>query len=248
MTSFRDCLIGQTSIWQKHENFPISDLTIVNPLIKKLSHSLGVLSIVGLTAYFGIVEVSKIKPGETILISSAAGGVGSLAGQIAKILGAKVIGLTSSQEKMDFIVKELGFDGALNYRSPSFANDLKEKIPGGPDVYFDNVGGSLSQIVMSQMRRPARITECGQISTYSDQNGGWTMNIMPIHSNGLRFEGYQPLLFIDQFPVALGQLIQWVDEGKLKVIETEWKGLESASKAMVAMFSGKGVGKHIVNL
>jgi NADPH-dependent curcumin reductase CurA len=145
------------SVWENIPDFPVSGLKPVNPSIKKLSYALGVLDIVGLTAYFGIQEISKPKPGETILISSAAGGVGSIAGQIAKIQGAKVIGLTTTKEKLDTLVNKLGFDAALDYKSPDFANELKNLIPGGPDIYFDNVGGGLSQIIMNQMRRPARV-------------------------------------------------------------------------------------------
>jgi NADPH-dependent curcumin reductase CurA len=236
------------SIWTPHTNFPIAGLDPVDPRIPKISYALGALSIVGLTAYFGITEVSQLKQGETILISSAAGGVGTIAGQIAKIIGARVIGLSSSEEKLKTLTDGLGFDAAIDYKSPRFLEEFKLLMPNGPDVYYDNVGGKLSQVIMSNMKRPARVTECGQIATYDDPGGGWTVDIRQIHRNGLRFEGFQPLLFEDKFPQALGQLVEWIEAGKIKVIETEWNGLDSAPKAMIAMLTGRGVGKHVVKL
>jgi NADPH-dependent curcumin reductase CurA len=239
---------SEYSVWENIPNFPMNSLTTVSTSIKKLSYALGALDVVGLTAYFGIQEISKPKEGETILISSAAGGVGSIAGQIAKIQGAKVIGLTTTKEKLDTLVNKLGFDAALDYKSPEFANELKQLIPEGPDIYFDNVGGELSQTIMNQMKRPARVTECGQISAYNEKGCSLMVDIRPIHSNGLRFEGFHPMLFVDQFPIALKHLYDWIDSGKIIVLETEWTGLESAPKAIVSMFSGKGIGKHIVTL
>jgi NADPH-dependent curcumin reductase CurA len=183
-----------------------------------------------LTAYYGIVEVGKPRPGETVLVSSAAGSVGSIAGQIAKILGARVIGLTSTQEKQDVLTGWLGFDAALDYRADDLAARLRELIPGGADVYFDNVGGNLSQIVMNQMRRPARIVECGQISTY--ERDAWQVDISPIHLYGLRFEGFNPLLFADGDIQALTQLVEWVQTGKLIPLETEHTGLTELPVAL----------------
>lgn len=147
----------------------------VNPNIKKLSHAVGILGMPGMNAYFGILEVARPKRGETVLISGAAGAIGSAAGQIAKLLGARVIGLAGSEEKIQML-QEIGFDSALNYKSPQLSEEIKAACPERPDVYFDNVGGQTSQTVMWTMRHPARVIECGQISTYDDPDGGWLVN------------------------------------------------------------------------
>ncbi|OQU97773.1 hypothetical protein CLAIMM_03658 [Cladophialophora immunda] len=216
--------------------------------IAKPSYALSVLGITGLTAYFGIVEVGKLQKGETIVISTAAGAVGSVAGAIAKIKGAKVIGLTSSRAKQDVLIQKLGFDAALNYRADDFVEQLSAATSGKLDVYFDCVGGELSQTIMKQMKRPARIVECGQISTYNDEKYAWMTNLTPIHLNGLRLEGYTPMLFKDKWPEALDQLQKWIRSGELVPLETEMVGLESLPRALVALLSGENVGKMLVTI
>jgi NADPH-dependent curcumin reductase CurA len=221
---------------------------LVPDYLHKPSHVLSVIGLTGLTAYFGILAVARPRPGETLLMSSAAGGVGSVAGQIAKICGCKVIGLTSSQAKRDVLVQELGFDAALDYRSPTLADDVRALIPNGPDIYFDNVGGAVSQTIMSTMRRPARVIECGQISTYDDPDGGWRVDVRPIHGRGLRFEGFTPALFSEFYPGAYAQLAHWANEGKVVVLETEYTGLACASDAMVDLFRSANTGKTVIGL
>jgi NADPH-dependent curcumin reductase CurA len=212
------------------------------------SRYLGVLGITGITAFFGIVGAARPRRGETMVVSAAAGAVGSVAGQIAKILGARVIGLASSQQKRSVIVERLGFDAALDYRSPALAQDVLELAPGGPDIYFDNVGGAVSQAVMSTMRRPARVIECGQISSYDDQDGGWTVDIRPIHRNGLRFESFTPSHFGEFEPAALAQLGHWLDTGQIVALETVHHGIESLPAAMLELFRGGNIGKTVVLL
>jgi NADPH-dependent curcumin reductase CurA len=226
----------------------VGALHLLDPDLGKLSHSLGVFGLNGLTAYFGMVDVARPKQGETVLISGAAGGIGSLAGQIAKIMGARVIGIAGSQAKRDVLVHELGFDEALDYRSASFAEDLGKVMTNGPDIYFDNVGGSVSQIVMHSMRRRARVVECGQISTYEQAGGGWTVDIRPIHANGLRWESFTTAQFEEFVPGALAQLAHWVKTEKLIALETVHQGLESAPSAMVGVLRGTNVGKMVVEL
>jgi len=212
------------------------------------SRHLGVLGITGMTAFFGIVGTAKPRTGETMVVSAAAGAVGSVAGQIAKILGARVIGLASSPNKRSVIVKRLGFDAALDYRSPTLAQDVLELMPGGPDIYFDNVGGAVSQAIMSTMRRPARVIECGQISSYDDQDGGWMVDIRPIHQHGLRFESFTPSHFSEFEPAAMAQLEHWLDGGKIVALETVHHGLESLPAAMLELFRGGNIGKTVVLL
>ena len=225
-----------------------SGLQPISPYAKPYARALDVVGITGLTAYFGVIEFAKPQPGETILISSAAGSVGSIAGQIAKLRGARVIGLAGSDEKCRVLTDRLGFDSALNYRSDTLEAELRECMPKGPDVYIDHVGGQLSQMIMSQMRWPARILEIGQISTYDDKGGGWTMDVRPIHNNCLQWTGYQPLIFVDYFPGALAQLGHWLQTGRIIALDTVFNGIENGPKAFTGLFRGENVGKMIVHV
>ena len=223
-------------------------LTPINPYAKPYARALDVVGVPGLTAYFAITEVARPRPRETMLISSAAGSVGSIAGQIAKIYGTRVIGLAGSDEKCRVLTERLGFDAALNYKSPSLERQLQALIPGGPDIYVDNVGGSLSQMIMYQMHWPARVVEIGQISTYDDPDGGWTMDLRPLHQNGLQFTGYNPLIFREHLASALTQLGEWVRTGKIIALETVVNGVENAPKALMGLFRGDNTGKMIVHV
>jgi NADPH-dependent curcumin reductase CurA len=233
---------ADTVLWAGRDE----ELTVVAPDITEPSHALGVFGIVGLTAFYGITEVGQVHEGETVLISAAAGAVGTIAGQIAKLRGAEVIGLAGTQFKRDILTNRLGFDLALDYRAADFADQLEAVLPTGPDVYFDNVGGAVSQIVMRRMRRPGRIVDCGQISTYDDTESAWKVDITPIHLNGLRFEGLSPALFAQDWPLARKQLKAWVDAGQILPQETRLHGLESLPAALVALFRGENIGKMIV--
>ena len=232
-------------IWDDNQKRIGQDLQHVPPFVKNPSHALGILGISGLTAYFGVMKISKPQPGETMVISSAAGGVGSIAGQIAKISGTTVIGLTSSKEKVDLLLRN-GFDAALDYKSKDFEAQLKRTLPNGIDIYYDNVGGVLSQTIMKNMHYPARVTECGQIAIYNDNNPGLMVDIQHIHNNGLRFQGFNLMHFQDEFQPALVQLANWVDEGKINPIESIYNGLEALPIALTALFGGNNVGKVLV--
>lgn len=223
-------------------------MTVVDPAWGRPSLALHLFGITGMTAYFGILHVGQVAEGQNVVISSAAGAVGTIAGQIAKIRGARVIGLTSSAKKRSMLTDRLGFDAALDYRAPDFIERLTELVPGGPDIYFDNVGGQLSQSIMGLMRRPARIVECGQISTYNDENDSWMVDIMPIHRNGLRFEGFTPLLFADEWPRAIAELAGWVADGRLDPVETDMEGLTSLPHALVSLLQGSMMGKLVVTV
>ena len=220
---------------------------IIDPQLKPYRRALDVLGITGLTAYFGALEVARPRRGETMLISGAAGSIGSIVGQIAKIRGARVIGIAGSEDKCA-VLKDLGFDATLNYRSASLEGQLRELMPFGPDVYFDNVGGALTQTVMNQMQRPGRVIECGQISTYDQQGGGWNLDIRPIHGNGLSWEGFTPLQFVEFFPGALAQLGYWLRSGKVKALETVIEGFENAPRSLAGLFRGENIGKMLLHV
>ena len=223
-------------------------LTPVSTYAQPYARALDVIGITGLTAYFAVTEFAKPMPHETVLISSAAGSVGSIAGQICKLRGARVIGIAGTDEKCRVLTEKLGFDGALNYKSKTLEADLKALMPNGPNVYIDNVGGELSQTVMFQMRWPARVVEIGQISTYDDVGGGWRMNVRPIHDNCLQFFGYHPLIFVDYFPGALAQLGYWMQTGKIIALDTVYNGIDNAPKAFVGLLRGENTGKMRVHL
>jgi NADPH-dependent curcumin reductase CurA len=226
----------------------LGSLEILDPQLKPHRRALDVLGITGLTAYFGALEVARPQRGETMLISGAAGSIGSIAGQIARIRGARVIGLAGSDRKCAVLKEQLGFDAALNYRSASLEQQLRELMPFGPDIYYDNVGGALTQMVMKQMQRPARVIECGQISTYDDQGGGWKLDIRPIHGNGLRWEGFTPVQFLEFFPGALAQLGHWLRTGKIIALETVIDGFENAPRSIAGLFRGENIGKMLLNV
>jgi NADPH-dependent curcumin reductase CurA len=214
--------------------------------LRPLPQYLGVLGTTGITAFFGIVGATRPRRGETLVLSGAAGGVGSVAGQIARLLGARVIGLAGSPKKCDVLVEQLGFDAALDYRSPTLTADLHALLPAGPDINFDPVGGTVSQTVMTTMRRPARVIECGQISSYDDPDGGWKIDIRPIHEHGLRLESFTPSHFAEFRPGAVAQLGHWLDAGKLIALDTTYTGLEAVPTAFLDIFRGGNVGKSVV--
>ncbi|MFE5029129.1 zinc-binding dehydrogenase [Streptomyces sp. NPDC056656] len=216
--------------------------------LRPLSHYLGVLGTTGVTAFFGVVGATRPRRGETIVLSGAAGGVGSVAGQIAQLLGARVIGLAGSPKKCEVLTKQLGFEAALDYRSPTLTDDLLALLPHGPDVYFDNVGGAVSQTVMSTMRKPARVIECGQIASYDDPDGGWTIDIRPIHQHGLRLESFSPSHYGEFRAGAVAQLGHWIDVGKIITLDTTYHGLKTVPTAFLDIFRGGNVGKSVVLL
>jgi hypothetical protein len=234
------------SIWPPRDNW--MEPEPLDPRITKPSHALGVFGLLGgLTAHIGIIEAGRVQVGETVVVSAAAGSVGSVAGQIARIAGARVVGLAGSREKRAVLTEELGFDAALDYRAPDLAEQLRELAPEGPDLYFDSVGGAVSQTVMGLMRRPARVVVCGLISTYDDETA-WTVNVKSLFINGLTMQGYTPVQFPDALPAAFDRLIDWVNTGALVPLETERRGLESLPSAFSGLFRGENIGKMVVTV
>jgi len=142
----------------------------------------------------------------------------------------------------------LGFDGALDHRSPTFDADLRAVLPHGPDLYFDNVGGPLSQQVMWAMRRGAKVIECGQVSTYDDEGGGWTVDIRPIHANGLRWQSYTTAHFAEYAAAGVAQLGHWLRTGRIVALETERQGLDALPAALIGVLRGDNIGKMVVTI
>jgi NADPH-dependent curcumin reductase CurA len=235
--------------WQEYAASNGEGLT---PLPKErpfdLTAYLAVFSHIGLAAYFGLQEVGRPKPGETLVVSAAAGAVGSLVGQIGKIKGCRVVGIAGSEEKCRWIKEELGFDAAVNYKAVPIAEGLSSTCPDGIDVYFDNVGGQVLDAVFQFINMKARIVQCGMISQY---NSDWSKpepafpHLINLHFKRARIEGFICLDYPDKTPEALARLGQWLAEGKLKYRIEVVEGLDNAPVAVNKNFDGSNRGKLI---
>lgn len=204
-----------------------------------------------MAAYCGFLDICKPKEGEVVVVSGAAGGVGSLVGQIAKIQGCKVIGIVGSDDKCDRMKRKFGFDYAINYKLESVAESLKKCAPNGVDCYFDIVGGGLSSIVIHQMREFGRISVCGSISSRNMSLSDWPKVpiLQPIfNSKQLKMEGFIVTRFWDKWFDGIAQLKRWIEEGKIKYRETITNGFENAPQALVDMLEGRNFGKAIVKV
>ena len=237
--------------WQQYcvvQSNPFPPITII-PEGVRFTDVLGVLGHVGITAYVGVLEVAKPQPGETLLVSSAASGVGSIAGQIAKLQDARVIGITGSAAKCDWLVDELGFDACIDYKTEDVAARLKELAPTGVDVFFDNVGGALLDTVLRRLALHARVVLCGDISTYnSDAAPVPLSNVRYLMGKRARMEGFNTLDHWDHYEAAAAQLGEWLADGKIVGRIEVLEGLERAPEALVRLFSGDHLGKLVVQV
>ena len=231
-------------------DFNISDgnnLRALDPQITSPSTALGVLGMPGLTAYFGLLKIGKPKKGETMVVSGAAGAVGSVVGQIGKIRGCRVVGIAGSEDKIRYIEQELGFDAGINYKSDSFLKDLTKACSNGVDIYFDNVGGEISDAVIMRINSHARVVLCGQISMYNTEKieTGPRLNWILLTKSAL-MQGFIVTDFAAHYGEGIQQLNQWVNEGKIKYRESFIEGLENAPKAFLGLFKGENIGKQLV--
>lgn len=208
---------------------------------------LGTLGINGLTAYFGLLEVGKPQPGETLVVSAAAGATGSIVGQIGKIQGCRVVGIAGSDEKCKWIKDDLGFDAAINYKHPDWRAQLVAATPSGIDIDFENVGGEIMQAVLDRMNLHGRVVLCGLISGYTRQDPALA-SFGQVLIKRLRVEGFIILDYTSRFMDAGKQLGMWKMMGKIKDKQTIVKGLENAPSAINMLFDGSNTGKLIVEL
>jgi len=211
---------------------------------------LGALGMPGLTAYFGLLDIGKPKEGETVVVSGAAGAVGMTVCQIAKIKGCRVVGIAGSDEKSRYLRDELGVNATINYKTAGdmFAA-LKEACPNGVDVYFDNVGGAVSDAVLPVINDRARIVICGQISIYNLDKvdvGLRPQTALLVHS--ALMQGFIITQYTSRFAEGVGQLAQWFTSGQLKHVETVVEGFENTPKAFIGLFSGENLGKQVVKV
>ncbi len=233
--------------WQKYQAFETGTLEKVDPDLAPISTSVSILGVPGLSAYFGMTKIGKPKKGETVVVSGAAGAVGSLAVQVAKIIGCRVIGIAGSSKKIDYLEKELGIDKGINYHSENLKETLKETCPDGVDVFFDNVGGEVFDAVFENINRKARIVICGQISEYnsSEQSSG------PRPQQGLikksaRMEGFVVFDFKDEFEEGKKNIANWLNSGEIIYKEHLTEGFENIPAAFIGLFSGENIGKQMV--
>jgi len=235
--------------WQQYAVLPANR---VLPVMARgpLTHHMSVLGITGLTAYFGLLNVGQPKKGETVVVSAAAGATGSVAGQIARIQGAQVVGVTGSDDKNRLLERDLGFDATVNHRSETLRQDLAAACPNGIDVYFDNVGGRVLEAVLPLMRTHGRVVCCGSVSQYDSATPSPGPAGVPgqLIVKRLRMEGFLVSDFIGEWAKAQEQLAAWVASGEVKVLEDVVDGLESAPRALVGILAGDNVGKRMVRV
>jgi NADPH-dependent curcumin reductase CurA len=235
--------------WQEYAALPARNLT-KHDRRHAPEHILGVLGITGLTAYFGLIDVGRPRPGETVLVSAAAGAVGSIAGQIAKIMGCRVVGTTSSAAKGEWLTQELGFDAALDYKAGDVTRALKSVCPEGVDVYFDNTGGDVLAAALARMNLGGRIVCCGNVSQYNATAPVPGPMGVPgfLVTKRIRMEGFVVMDFYDRRRQAEAALAAWVAQGKLKAPVDIVDGFEHMPAALVRMFAGHNRGKLMVRV
>ena len=244
-----EIVVGNSG-WQEYAVSASGDLRKVDPTLGPISTGVGVLGMPGMTAYFGLLEIGKPKSGESVVVSGAAGAVGSQVGQIAKIVGCRVVGIAGSDVKIDYILNELGFDAAFNYKTvDDYYEKLKELCPDGIDVYFDNVGGAITDAVFPLINLRARIVICGQISQYNLEKPELGPRFLrQLVTKRARVEGFLVNDFSDRFDEGIGQVAEWIKERKLKYREEITEGIENAPEAFIGMLKGENIGKQLVKV
>ena len=210
---------------------------------------LSVFGVTGLTAYFGLLDIGQPKEGYTVVVSGAAGATGSIAGQIAKIKGCKVIGTAGGPEKCRWLTEEANFDGAIDYKSANLSNSLRELCPEGINVVFDNVGGEFLNVTLAQLALNARIVLCGAISRYNEKIlPPGPSNYMALIFMRAKMEGFIVLDYAPKFPKAIEEISGWVREGKITYKEDIQEGLENAPSTLVRLYTGENVGKQLLKI
>ena len=237
--------------WQEYAVVDVAGPAPVSKLPAGVSptDALSALGWTSLTAYFGLEDVGKPQPGETVVVSGAAGATGSVVGQLAKLKGCRVIGIAGGPEKCAWLTDELGFDGAIDYRSEDVSRRLKELCPDGIHVFWDNVGGEILEAALNRLAMHGRVVFCGAISGYNeDAPPPGPRNYVNILVRRARVEGFLVFDYVDQMPQALAELAPLVQSGQLKTREDIREGLDSAPEALVDLFTGANIGKLMVHI
>lgn len=210
---------------------------------------LNVLGMPGMTGYFGLLEVGQPKPGETVVVSGAAGAVGQTVGQMAMLKGCRVVGIAGGKAKCDWVVKELGFDACIDYKNEDVREGLKQHCPDGVDIYFDNVGGEILDLVLTKITRGARIIICGAISQYNNTTAiKGPANYLSLLVNRARMQGIVVFDYAENYPVAIAEMSGYLKEGRMKSREDIVMGLESFPDALLKLFNGENFGKLVLQV
>jgi NADPH-dependent curcumin reductase CurA len=234
--------------WQEYALSDGAGLRKVDPQRAPLSYALGVLGMPGVTAWVGLLDIAQPKAGETVLVSAASGAVGSVVGQLARLKGCRAVGIAGGAAKCEYVVKELGFDACVDYKNGALHEDLKAIVPGGVDVYFENVGGETLDTALRHMKVFSRIAICGLISQYSATEQYGLRNIRAVLVNRIRMQGFIVSDRMELWPPALAELGDHVAAGRIKTRESVAKGLENAPRAFLGMLRGENFGKQLVQL
>ena len=243
-----DTVTGMTGV-QDYAIAKAKEMTKVDPRLAPLPRYLGALGMPGMTAYFGLLDICDPKEGETVVVSGAAGAVGALVGQIAKIKGCRAVGIAGGAAKCRYLVDELGFDAAIDYKSDDVRQALRQHCPKGIDVYFDNVGGEILDMVLAQIARKARISICGAISQYNhleDVQG--PKNYLSLLVNRGKMEGFIVFDYAARYGEAARAIAGWIAAGKLKAREDIVEGLETFPETLLRLFSGENFGKLVIKV
>jgi NADPH:quinone reductase len=236
--------------WQQYAISNGAGVRKIDPTLAPVSTALGVLGMPGLTAYFGLLDIGKPRAGETVVVSGAAGAVGSLVGQIAKIKGCRVVGIAGSDEKVAWLRDELGFDAAFNYKTTTnYTAKLAELCPKGIDVYFDNVGGTITDGVFPLINVGARVAVCGQIAQYNAEKIETGPRLLwHLIVKQARAEGFLVFQFASRYAEGLTEMAGWLKAGKLKYREQFVDGIENTPSAFIGMLQGENTGKQLVRV
>jgi len=235
--------------WEEYSVASGKAVMKVDPKLAPLSYYLGVLGMPGMTAWYGLTQIGKPKEGETVYVSAASGAVGQVVGQIAKIKGCRVTGSVGDDDKLNYILNELGFDAGFNYKTvDSYGAGLRECCPDGIDVYFENVGGEMLDAVLARINPFARIVACGMISQYNLENPEGVKNLMAMVGNRVLMQGFIVSDHFDMMPQFHQEMAGWIGEGKIKYRETVTQGIDNAPAAFIGMLKGENFGKAVVQI
>jgi len=244
-----DHVVGQFG-WQQYAISNGKGVRKVDPNLAPVTTALGVLGMPGLTAYFGLLDIGKPKAGETVVVSGAAGAVGSCVGQIAKIHGCRVVGVAGDDEKVRHLTEDLGFDAAFNYKTHAdYRATLAQMCPNGIDVYFDNVGGTLTDAVFTLTNTFSRIVICGQIALYNLEKPELGPRLLSlVLTRQLKVEGFIVSRYAERWAEGLTKLTEWVRSGQIKYRENVVESIENAPRAFIEMLGGSNIGKQLVKI
>jgi NADPH-dependent curcumin reductase len=237
--------------WQEYCAAREDDLYPILPVPRGVSveSALSALGNTGMTAYFGLLDVGRPRPGETVVVSAAAGATGSVVGQIAKAKGCRAIGIAGGPDKCAWLTTELGFDAAIDYKSENVMTRLRQTCPDGIDIYFDNVGGRILDAALAHLALHGRVVVCGAMSSYNDVTGmTGPRNYLRLLVQRGRMEGFVVIDYLDRAPEAIAQLRQWLLEGKLKDRVDVQRGLENAPAVVARLFAGQNQGKQLLTI